>query len=266
MRHLHRSIFLLLAVLAVTLVAGCGGGSESDQPAEGAGVNTLPVEGAPLGDVMAAAGFQVIQFRDFPAQLPGRTCYAVVYRKGSSGGVVYTGRQGNSDDLPVWHWYFADNAPDSVTYVELNDDGLWDVRMFAGGDHVDFLQETDFSFFGKLRSDRIAMNGPASTSEGLWQAFDGDTTTAWAAEGDAGWMELYSPLGLRDGVLTVQLGREGAAKKLKVKADGKNVSSFDLENTAQKQVFRLGEAAMNAAVLRLEFDGGPVAVSEVEIR
>lgn len=266
MRHQHTPVFVVLAVLVVALVAGCGGGSKSDQPAESAGVNTMPVEGAPFGNVIDAAGYQVIQYRGFPAQLPGRECFVVVYRKGSSGGVLYTGRQGNSDDEPVWHWYFTDNAPDSVTYLELNDDGLWDVRMFSGNDHTDFLQESDFSFFGKLRSDLIAMNGPASTPEGTWQAFDGDSTTAWTAEGDDGWIEVYSPLGLRDGVLTVQLGRDAAASKVKVKADGKNVSSFDLGKTAQKQVFKLGEGAMKAGTIRLEFSGGKVAVAEIAIR
>jgi hypothetical protein len=265
MRH-HAVIFVMLTVLAIALVAGCGGGSESDEPAESAVVNTMPVEGAPFGDVIAAAGYQVIQFRDFPAQLPGRKCFAVVYRKGSTGGVLYTGEQGNSGDRSVWHWYFTSDAPDSVTYVELNDDGLWDVRMFVGDEHVDYLQESDFSFFGRPRSDLIAMNGTASSPEGMWQAFDSDSTTSWMVDGDDGWVEVYSPFGLRDGVLTVQLGRDGAARKVEVKADGKKVSTFDLDATRQKQVLKLGEGAMKATTLRLEFSGGKVEIAEIAIR
>jgi hypothetical protein len=262
--------FVLLTVLATALMAGCGGGGESgsgaSDRADASGVTTMPVEGAPYGDRIAAAGYQVTQFRGFPAQLPGREAFAVVYRKGSTGGVLYTGAQGNSGDRAVWHWYFDDSAPDSVTYHELNDDGLWDVRVHFGGKHSDFLQESDFSFFGKLRSDLIAMNGSASKQDGLWQAFDGDTTTAWSAGGESGWLEVYSPMGLRDGVLALQLHSEGASTKVTVKADGKQVSSFDLEPIAMEQVFQLGDAAMSAATLRLEFSGGNVAVAEVQVR
>ena len=205
MRCSNSMMIVLLAVMTAAMAAGCGGGSDSSKEATSSAVTTLPVEGAPFGDRMAAAGYRVVQFRDFPAQQQGRQAYAVVYRAGSSGGVLCTATQGNSGDQPVWHWYFSDGAPDSVAYLELNDDGLWDVRIYFGEEHRDFIQESDFSLFGKLRSDLIAVNGTASQQDGLWQAFDGDTTTAWTAGGDKGWLEVRSPLGLRDGVLALQL-------------------------------------------------------------
>jgi len=268
MRCSNFTTFMILAILSAALIAACGGdGSDSgSSDVSSSGVTTMPVDGAPFGDRIAEAGFQVTQFRGFPAQLPGRDAYAVVYRKGSTGGVLYTAAQGNSGDQPVWHWFFSDEAPDSVTYLELNDDGLWDVRVHFGDKHTDFIQESDFSFFGKLRPDLIAMNGSASEADGLWRAFDGDTTTAWLSGDGDGWMEVYSPLGLRDGVLSLRLHADGAASKLSVEADGKQVSSFDLESTPLEQVFQLGDGAMRASTLRLEFSGGNAAVSEVQIR
>ena len=268
MRSSNTMTFVLLAFLSAVLIAGCGGGESDSGSSDGgsSGVTTMPVEGAPFGERIAAAGFDIVQFRGFPAQLPGRDAFAIVYRKGSKGGVLYTGAQGNSGDRAVWHWYFSDSAPDSVTYLELNDDGLWDVRVHFGGKHTDFLQESDFSFFGKLRADLIAMNGPASNPDGMWQAFDGDTTTAWSAGGDSGWLEVFSPMGLRDGVLALQLDGEGASTKVLVKADGKQLSEFDLEATPLEQVFQLGDGAMSASVLRFEFSGGNVAISEVQVR
>jgi len=262
-------IVVLLAVMTAALIVGCGGDSDAGgdtASSESAGVTTMPVEGAPFGDRIAAAGYQVVQFRGFPAQRPGRDAFAVVYRNGSEGGVLYTSSQGNSGDQPVWHWYFNDGAPDSTSYLELNDDGLWDVRVYFGEKHRDFIQESDFSFFGKLRSDLITLNGEASEQDGLWKAFDGDTTTAWTAGADKGWMEVGCPLGLRDGVLSLQLGREGGPTKVTVKADGKRVDAFDLEGTALEQVFQLGDGVMDASVVRLEFSGGEGAVAEVQLR
>ena len=270
MRCCNSRTIVFLAVMTAALIAGCGGDSDSNsnsgQDATFSGVTTLPVDGAPFADEIAAAGYQVVQFRGFPAQQPGRQAFAVVYRAGSSGGVLYTSAQGNSGDQPVWHWYFDDAAPDSATYLELNDDGLWDVRIYFGEKHRDFIQESDFTFFGKLRSDLIAVNGRASQQDGLWHAFDGDTTTAWTAGGDSGWMEVRSPLGLRDAVLALRLYGESGASKVTVKADGKRVEAFDLENTALEQVFQLGDEVMAASVLRLEFSGGSVAVAEVQLR
>lgn len=266
MRISRSMIVVFLVVMVAAMVAGCGGGSESGKASTSSAVTTMPVEGAPFGDRIAAAGYEVVQFREFPAQIPGRKANAVVYRSGSTGGVLYTATQGNSGEQPAWHWYFDDGAPDSVSYLELNDDGLWDVRVYFGDEQRDFIQESDFSFFGRLRSDVIATNATASEQDDLWKAFDGDTSSTWTAGGNGGWMEVRSPLGLRDGVLVLQMQGDGGAAKVAVKADGKQVDEFDLEKTTLEQIFQLGDGVMAASVVRLEFSGGKASVAEMRLR
>ena len=77
----------------------------------------------------------------------------VVYhaKSGSGGGVLYTQKYGD-DNRVVWHWYFNEDAPDSIEAIELNEDGLWDVRMFIGSKTQDYVQEQSFSLVARQRT------------------------------------------------------------------------------------------------------------------
>ncbi len=269
-----RLLISLFFVVLIGAVASCGGSGEQNA---GAGKKPagLPVGDAPYAALIDASGFQVTLLKRFPAQVPGRKGSTVVYREKSGkarGGVIYTNRFGEGEDQMVWHWYFNDAAPDSIAALELNDDGLWDVRIYlSGGKTVDLLQDVDFTFVARPREDLIATNGVASEPRDLWRVFDGDSTSAWRDE-DASrgaYVEVYVPLGVRDGILTVQLTRSDRPGKMKVKVDGKERKSFDLEKTTGRQLFQLGEIIGEGAAVRLEFTpsaDGTVAVSEISIR
>ena len=41
---------------------------------------------------------------------------------------------------PAWHWYFDRSVPEMVDKIELNDDGLWDMRVsLKGGETLEYL-------------------------------------------------------------------------------------------------------------------------------
>ncbi len=111
---------------------------------------------------VVAAGYVVKAYRSFPSQEITKRGRVLVYTdtKGKdSGGVVYLKKTG-FQVAPVWHWYFKDMVPDSVVNVEINRDGLWDIRFVSTkGKTERFVQEESFSLFAKERTDWIAMNG-----------------------------------------------------------------------------------------------------------
>jgi hypothetical protein len=194
----------------------------------------------------------------------------VVYRAddGPAGGVIYVQEYGDQY-RPVWHWYFASGAPDSVQAVEINEDGLWDIRMWVGGESRDYVQDQSFTLGARQRDDLVAMNGDASEPVDaggmLWHAFDGDTTSAWSSELDGAFVDLPVPLGTDAGILTVRLLPEGQPDKVEVKADGKKVQEFELDQTTLEQDIQLDPAAKNAGMLRLEFKSAHRGADKVSV-
>lgn len=276
---------LLVGGMLCGLLVSCGGssdgqdgaGSAADTPQDGSGGATaVSLDDAPFKAVLDQAGFKPVFLRDFPSQVPGMKSSILVYRasRGSRGGVLYLQKYGDNDRV-VWHWYFDDDAPQSVEAVELNEDGLWDVRMIADGKPLEYVQDESFSFVARQRDDRVAMNGkssdPINSESMLWHCFDGDTTTAWRSSLRGAFVELPVPLGIEDGILSVQLLAEDQPAKCELKADGKKVQEFELTQTTLEQAIQLDESARDAKLLRLEFKSshggaGNVAVSELGVK
>lgn len=274
---------LLIAGLLSGALTSCGGSSEeksaTEKPAaEQTAATTAEVslDQAPMKAVLEAAGFKPVLYRTFPSQVPGMKSNMLVYRatRGSSGGVLYLQRYGDEDRV-VWHWYFEKDAPESVEPVEINEDGLWDVRMVAGGEVREYVQDQSFSFVARQRDDRVAMNGessePLNAESMLWRCFDSDTTTAWRSSLRGAFVELPVPLGIDEGILSVQLLAQDQPAKCELKADGKKVQEFDLKQTTLEQLIQLNDAAREANSLRLEVksahaDAGNVAISELGVK
>lgn len=258
-----------IMVLCVGAITACGGSDNNGAKTGGGGAVAVNVEDAPFASEIQKAGFQAVFVKKFPSQVPRRNARVVVYRAvsgGDRGGVIYTNRFEEDPDVVVWHWYFDDAAPDSITAVELNDDGLWDVRIhLAGGGKKEFIQDVDFTFVSRGRNDLIATNGKASHPENAWRVFDGDSLSVWEASGGKVYLEVATPLGVTDGILTVQLGATNQPGEVKVKVDGKEVKKFDLQKTTSKQLFQLDGALNGGTIVRLEFSGG-VSVSEIGIK
>src|SRR5512139_3244532 len=98
--------------------------------------------------VVESAGYVVKEYRSFPAQETTKKGRVLVYtdKKGKeSGGVVFVKKTG-FQVAPAWHWYFSGMVPDSVINVEVNRDGLWDIRVVStNGKAETFTQEESFS-------------------------------------------------------------------------------------------------------------------------
>lgn len=279
LRAVRGSMSAALAVGVLALVA-CGKSTDSetrtggDTAARGA-ASTTNVENAPMRSVLEAAGYQPVFYRRFPAQVPGMKASVVVYRarSGKDGGVLYLQQYGERDRV-VWHWYFESDAPDSVASFEVNGDGLWDVRMYVRGEARDYLQDQSFTFVRSQRDDRVAMNGPSSEPVDAdamsWLCFDGDTTTAWRSRVGSGgaFIVLPVPLGIDEGILSVQLRDAHQPLRCEVQAGGKTVQSFDLQATEQEQLIQLDAEARSARSLRLVVVTGAaeVAISELGLK
>ena len=282
MRHWSRRGLAVTALVIVCVALACTKKQEEtaaeqkkerekpDRPATSSASAVTP-ENAPFAPVIAGRGFQIVQAKRFPAQVDGRRASIVVYRAtgGARGGILYVRGQGNEEPRPVWHWYFQDGAPDSARAVELNNDGLWDVRVFmAGGTTRDFLQEKDFSFAGAERAGLTAMNGGSSSPDGLWKAFDADTSTAWVAPSQGAFIDLPNPLGLATGQLSVRLSGKARPGKIEVADGEKKLQECDLDATVEEQRFLLDPAVKDLATIRLYVVGAGknVAISELEIQ
>jgi hypothetical protein len=278
-------------VLVVGLSGSCGKSEETESKGSGkssladlarlaAGGMTLEEEIAMVDEMIESAGAKRKLYQEFPGQRMGAKARILVYSKKNGkppGGIIYL----NKRDRTItsgWHWYFKDMVPDSVVAVELNDDGLWDIRVVAGDRVLSFIQEETFTLSAGERSDWIAMNGvsspPVEESAALWKAFDGDTVTAWrsslGAEGKA-FLVLTLPFGVADGILTVRTLEDGQPEKCNLIADGKAVQQFDLRAEAAAQMIQLDRGVVGAKEIRLEFTsahGGAQAVqiAEIELR
>src|SRR5262249_14725614 len=170
---------------------------------------------------------------------------------------------------PVWHWYFDNAAPDSITNLDINRDGLWDVRIYmAGGKTVEFLQDKDFSFTGAEHDGLFADNGKSSSSETLRQAFDADTSTAWTSPASGAHSQRPNPFGLNTGQLSVRLAGGSRPTRLEIGDGTKKIQDCDLSSTAEEQRFQLDAAVKALPVIRINVagKGKNVALSELSIQ
>jgi hypothetical protein len=274
MRRITTITVCTLLAAGLLVLSSCGGKSGEEKQAAGEketkSTPAVVVADAPLKAEIEKAGFKPIFYSKFPSQLPGIKSDVVVYRadKGSAGGVLYVQEYGNQY-RPVWHWYFASDAPDSVHAVEINEDGLWDMRMWVGGETRDYVQDQSFTLTARQRDGLVAMNGDASepvdAAGMLWHAFDGDTTSAWSSDLGGAFIDLPVPLGIDAGILAVRLLPEGQPDKVEVKADGKKVQEFELDQTTLEQAIQLDPAAKNADTLRLEFKSAHRGADKVSV-
>jgi len=226
--------------------------------------------------LVEAAGYVVKEYRAFPAQEITKRGRILVYtdKKGKdSGGVVFLKRTG-FQVAPAWHWYFVDMVPDSVVNVEINRDGLWDIRIVSTkGKAEEFIQGEAFSLFAKERTDWLAMNGsssaPLTHDSAMWKCFDGDTTTAWRSSLSGGaFIEFDVPFGVAEGNLTICTTASDQPRGCAVYADGKRVEEIELKPVAGRQAVALGQAVRGAKKVRLEFTSAhanapAVAVAEL---
>lgn len=280
-----------VGMLAVLLLASCGKKSESTDEA-GESRSTLEEiarqalsqgeegDAAAAKQMVQAAGFEVKSIGEYPSYWAGVNGRMLIYagEKSKSGGVVYGAMQAG-EFTPVWHWFFSDDVPKSAEPVELNDDGLWDVRLtMESGKTLTFIQDKDFSLMRPGRGDWIAQNGASSPSvsddDATWRCFDSDSTTAWRSSVGAGkkaFIDLPAPFGVGDGVLMLRTTASDQPRHGTLYADGHKVQDFELEKKAASQMFKLGPEAKGARSIRLEFDtayggGDRIAVAELGIK
>ena len=285
---------LMVPLMVIALVVACG--KKEEKSAEGEkgkeevesslqqlareakGDVSIEEELADVKAMIESAGFTVKSYENFPAQEVGRKGRMLVYtdkKAKQSGGVIFFKKTGPAI-APVWHWYFNDAVPETVSKVELNDDGLWDVKIVTTGGPLTFVQDGSFTLMAKDRSDWLAMNGqsspPISEDAAMWMCFDGDTTTAWtsavASEGGA-FVELYSPFGIEEGNLSLHTIATNQPKTCTVYADGKKIDTANMEASAVRQLMHI-DALKGAKQIRLVFEssygGGNVSISEIAIK
>jgi hypothetical protein len=274
--------------LLVGTIVGCGKSEEKKDAAKSlteiAKAALDPVspemEVSHVQTMLQEAGYVMKSYTDFPAEELGKKARVLIYtdKGGKSGGIIYLRKTG-AMIAPAWHWYFGDMVPETVTKVELNDDGLWDVRVVSkGGKQVEFLQDQSFIFTGADRSDWIALNGAASTpmadGDALWKCFDSDTSTAWRSSlGTNGgvFVELSAPFGIKDGILGIQALSVEQPRQCTLYADGKKIQTFELSSVATEQEVRLDDGVKGARAVRVTFDtvhgaGNVVSVAELSLR
>jgi hypothetical protein len=276
---------LALIITGFVMTLSCGRSKESketsDQAAQKAdSALSAAITSAPFKDILDEAGYEIIAVKEFPSAITRRSGQAVVYRstaKDRSGGVLYFASE-RKRSFPTWHWFFDDDAPDDVQAVELNADGLWDVRITMGDGTVrEFLQDEDFTLFAEMRSDWIALNvrsSPATDPDHpVWQCLDGQTNTAWRsslqASGEVD-MELWAPFGISRGILTIQTVDEGRPRECELFADGKPVKKFTLEDRAGEQRVQLNKTFDKGSSIRLVVrssygEGGNIAIAEFRL-
>ncbi len=239
-------------------------------------VASLDDEYPELRRVVESAGYVVKAYTNFPAEEAGKKGRMLIYTdKGAkqSGGVVYVRKTGSAV-APSWHWYFADMVPDSVVQTELNQDGLWDVRIVSTRGKVQtYIQEQSFTLAGKDRSDWIAMNGtsspPVSDNFAMWKCFDGDSTTGWKSASPGAFVEFDVPFGVRDGILSICPLPSDPPRECTVYADGKQIGKVEIRPVAALQMMTLPDAVKGAKRIRLEFtpaQGDTVAVAEIGLK
>ena len=285
-----RHVLTIIGICALTgiLLGSCGKSEEKQEAkpasnlveiarvARGGGLD-LAGEAAYIKNLIEGAGFETTYYGSFPGQPNGKKGRVLLYESadGKGGGVIYITKS-ESGVAPCWHWYFEDLVPDSAVAVELNDDGLWDVRLvFKDGRVLSFIQDESFTLAGKGRSDWIALNGvsspPVSRREMMWYCFDSDTSTVWSSPAGVDakpYLEIPAPFGVSEGILVVRTLDDGQPKTCVLYADGERIQEFELAAEAARQTVELDSAAQGTKMIRLEFvsmHGGASAVTIAEL-
>jgi hypothetical protein len=291
-------VLLMVPVIVAALLVSCGkkeddsaAGGEAAKKSEktestlqqiakeASGEASLEEEMADYAAMIEAAGFAVKSYDNFPAQEVGRKARMLIYtdkKAKKNGGVIYIKKTGPAV-APCWHWYFDDAVPETVTNLELNDDGLWDVKIVTNKGPLTFIQDDSFSLTARDRSDWIAMNGqsspPVSEDAAMWLCFDGDTTTAWksstATDGGA-FIEFHVPFGVEEGNLSLHTLAADQPKTCAVFADGKKIDTVEIEPKAVRQLSHV-DGLKGAKVVRLVFDSSfgqanIVAIGEIALK
>lgn len=290
--NLHVTLTWFLSVALIVSIVACGKKKEEEQAgdqtesladiAKRAQGNLMPEDEAPsILKAVEDAGFIPGSYLKFPAEELGKKGRVLTYtdKKKKSGGILYIRIAGNAA-APAWHWYFDDMAPDSVLKVEVNEDGLWDMRVVSTkGKEQKFIQDDSFTLMGVDRFDWVAMNGesspPVTAEDAMWKCFDGDTTTAWKssleASGGEAFLEFFTPFGVQDGILSLHTLPTSQPRGCTVIADGKKLQSLEFQAMASRQMVKLDGKVQGARKIRLVFDStygadNVVAVSEVALK
>jgi hypothetical protein len=283
-----RILTILIVVVLPGVQAACGGSSDEKQ-AEKEKTETvaatgkestgaLPLSSVPFATEIGDAGFKAVYYTKFPAAMAGEDGRMILYGSasgGKDGGMIFV--QGSGATFKwVWHWYFEDMIPASIQRVELNQDGLWDIRLTpTKGKTIEFLQDDSFSLAAGQRGDRIALNGKSSESLPdfpLWFCFDNNHITVWKSLLNSEvFIDVASPFGLRDGILSITAGQTDQPRECVIKADGKEIQRFILEPTTDEQLIKLEPAARTASSIRLVVESchgesRQVAIAELSIR
>jgi hypothetical protein len=277
----HRLIVLFLLVIAL-LIMSCGKEGQKAEPEKAPKAQQVTsAEEIPFKSFIEGAGFEVTLFEEFPSEEQGIKGRIMAYRSkaANSGGVIYFKK---ADDIvsPCWHWFFKDAVPDSVRRAEINEDGLWDIRVVTkNGRRFDFIQGVDFTLLAKPREDWLALNGSCSPPTrpddyALWKCFDGDSATAYrtSIEGDKGaFIDVSAPFGVREGILTIETTEREQPSNCELYADGKKIESFKLEKKQGKQMVRIPPEVQGAKEVRVVFnksyDGaGIVKIAEFTLK
>jgi hypothetical protein len=275
-------------VLAVSLGLGAcgkktsemktGGGEQAKQAAL---EEELTSEESPFRSMIENAGFEITLFKRFPSEEQGIKGRVLLYsekKRNGDGGIIYFKKLGDTVS-PAWHWYLEGFEPESIYAEEINEDGLWDIRVTSGKQRpLTFIQDTDFTLAAKPRDDFLALNGTTDPQpvpdHPLWHCFDGDSATTWdtmLGGGGAVTLKLKEPFGVVDGVLTIETAEENQPKEVDVYAGDKKIDTVKLKAKAGMQVVRLSPSIQGAKDIRLVFKSSygkddRVAIAELGLK
>lgn len=288
MRITFKETLAALSVISLLALYGaCGQKSEESTEGEEASTaslteeaESLPIEAVPFTPEIEAAGYEVSFYTDYPATVAGKVGKMVLYGSasgGQDGGMIYVEESGSGYGW-VWHWYLEDASPVSINHAEINEDGLWDIQVRTKDQRqLEFAQDDSFALIGGAREDRIALNGTSSDpleNHPLWHCFDGNIYSSF--QSDAGgrnrpFIEVASPFGLADGILSIHLLEANQPKDCDLLADGEKVQSFQLQATTGEQLIQLDAVFKTAKRIRMEVnschgDSRVAAIAELSIR
>ena len=284
-----RYLWMLAAAGFVALTVGaCSKSEEKTGGSDLAGFardtmeeNLWEEEGVDIQAALDAAGLEFKNYHRFPAQelgTKGRVLTYVDKKNKGAGGVIFV-KKTDAGVAPAWHWYFKDVIPDSVTHTEINEDGLWDVRIVSSkGKVFKYIQDDTFTLTAAQRTDWIALNGassePVTPDAPVWHCFDGDSVTAWSsslAGGGGVFVEMYVPFGVSEGILSMRTTGKDQPQRCVLYGDGRKVQEFELEPKAALQMVKLNDSVKGAKEIRLVVEskhgsGDIVSIAELGLQ